>query len=281
MKEEENGLSLCKKVKKSILLYGFTFGTTGSPYLKLFEGNKKLKPNEYRDVTLVWEGKEYPAKLGSTGDRFWKGKFYSNAYRILYSRGKDELKQKLAKTFISSYIRVMSGQNITESNAKEVIKITPLSNNKILLEPFLVEKTNYDELFRKFIEKDVFGWISHNEEDSMFLKSHGWSPKKDLKKHFNENFVIYYLIDSISKPKKLYIGSARNLGSRFRAPRNEIPNWDSFRYDVLKPEFSGLLRRFEFHTILAFSSIFKNTMNYPTLGLEEFIVVNRARGLNP
>ena len=286
MTEEENeeishGLYFDKFVDKSLLKYGFTIGVSGSPYVKLFEGGQSLKPREYRDIKIIWDGKEYPAKIGATGERFWRGKKYPNAYRILYGKEKSELEKKLAKTFISSYIKDYSGIKITKKNAKEMLRVYPVSENKIKFEAILRQKTEYDNLFKKFIEKDVFGWLKYPDEKPVFLASLGWFLKKDLKKHENEKFVIYYLIDDSTKPKKLYVGSAKHLGSRLRGRRPEIPNWNRFRYDLLKPEFSGLLRRVEFYTINSLAGIFKNKMNLPTLGIDEIILMNKARGLNP
>lgn len=281
MKEETPGFYFDKFVDKSVLFYGFTFGVSGSPYVKLFEGKHKLKPGENRDIKIIWGGKEYPAKVGATKLRVWRGKKYPIAYRILYGKGKSELKEKLAKTFTSSFLKVRAGKKLTKTTAREILRITPLSENKIKFEPLLREKTEYDDLFKEFIEKDVFGWLDYPKEERIFLKSSKWLPKKLLKKHENEKFVIYYLIETRSKPKKLYVGSAKHLGSRLKSRRPEIPKWNKFRYDILKPEFSGLLRRIEFHTILSLACIFKNEMDRPTLGIEEFILVNRARGLKP
>lgn len=280
-KEELFGLHFDKFVDKSVLFHGFTFGVSGSPYVKLFEGKHRLKPREYRNIKIILDRKEYPAKIGATKERFWKGKKYPIAYRVLYAKGKSDLKEKLAKTFISSYIKVLSGKKLTKTTAREILRVTPVSENKIKFEPLLREKTEYDNLFKEFIEKDVFGWLDYPEEKRIFLKSSKWLPKKLLKKHEHEKFVIYYLIDTTTKPKKLYIGSAKHLGSRLKSRRPEIPKWNKFRYDTLKPEFSGLLRRIEFHTILSLACIFKNKMDRPALEIGEFILVNKARGIKP
>ena len=280
-KEELFGLHFDKFVDKSVLFHGFTFGVSGSPYVKLFEGKQRIKPGEYRDIKIILDGKEYPAKVGATKVRFWRGKKYPIAYRILYGEGKSELKEKLTKIFISSFLKVRARKKLTKTTAREILRITPLSENKIKFEPLLREETEYDDLFKEFIEKDVFGWLDYPEEKRIFLKSSKWLPKKLLKTHEHEKFVIYYLVDTKNESKKLYVGSAKHLGSRLKSKRPEIPKWNKFRYDTLKPEFSGLLRRIEFHTILSLACIFKNKMNRPTLGIEEFILVNKARGLKP
>lgn len=159
MEEEKElfGLYFDKFVDKSVLFYGFTFGVSGRHYVKLFEGKHRLKPGEYRDIKIILDRKEYPAKMGATKVRFWRGKEYPIAYRILYSKGKSELKEKLAKTFINSYIKVLSGKKLTKRTAGEILRVTPLSGNKIKFEPLSREKTEYDNLFKEFIEKDVFG----------------------------------------------------------------------------------------------------------------------------
>lgn len=275
-------ISFFKRVDKSVLLYGLTFGVSGSPYVKLFEGKKKLKPGEYRDIKILWDDREYPARIGATKERAWKGKKYPIAYRILYGEGKSELKEKLAKTFISSYIKVVyENRKLTKKTANEILEVTPISADKVRFSPFLTEKTEFYGLFKDLIEKDVFGWLKHPKQRSIFLKTSKWFPKRELRQHQNEKFVIYFLMNTRSRPKELYIGKADILGARVKTRRQEIPNWNVFRYSVLKPEFSGFLERIEYYTILAFARIFKNKMKTPTLGLEDFIIVNKAKGLNP
>lgn len=99
--------------------------------MKLFEGKHKLKPKKYRDIVIIWGGKKYPAKIGATGKRRWKGETYPSAYRILYGKGKSKLKEKLQKTFISSYLKTLQNIKLTKKTGKEVLKITPISEKKL------------------------------------------------------------------------------------------------------------------------------------------------------
>ena len=87
--------------------------------------------------------------------------------------------------------------------------------------------------------------------------------------------VIYYLVNT--KKKLLYVGKAENLGKRVKPRRkhqNMEEDWDLFRYDIIRPEFSKILERIEDHTIRSFASILNNTKNYPSLGLSNFKLVN-------
>jgi len=265
-------ISFYKKVDKSLLLYGVTFGVSGSPYVGLFEGGRKLKPKEYRNVTIIWGNKRYPARIGATSKRVHKGKVYPIAYRLLYSSR--DLVKEINKAFISSYIKMESGKKLTKDNSEEVLEITPLSEKEIKFKPFVRAKTDYDKLFQKFIESDVFGWLNLKQKECIFLKSHNkWIPKKELKEHKLAKYVIYYLLDE--KNKKLYIGSAIDLFSRLKTRRPEIPEWNKFRYEALRPDFSKFLHRIEYHTIQAFGSLLKNKVKVSSLSFSKYELVNK------
>ncbi len=266
-------ISLYKKVTKCLLEHGFTFATTGSPYIKVFEGKNRLKSKEYRDIKILIGKKEYNARIGATGKRPFKGKTYPNAYRILYSS--KDITKEIQKMFISSYIKVMSGKKLTPTNSEEVLEVTPLSPGKIRFTPFVQRKTDYDKLFQKFIDSDVFGWLYFKQKEHLFLKSpNEWISKKKLKDHKQAKYAIYYLLDT--KNGKIYVGSAKDLFSRLHSHRPEIPEWDKFRYETLRPDFRKFLHRIEAHTIKSFATIFDNKLKVPSLNLGKYELMNKT-----
>ncbi|MFA5015648.1 MAG: hypothetical protein WC549_08935 [Actinomycetota bacterium] len=53
-----------------------------------------------------------------------------------------------------------------------------------------------------------------------------------------------------------------------------LGDWDRFKYDIIRPEFSSILERIEDHTIRTIASILKNNNDYPSLGISEYKLVN-------
>lgn len=268
-----HNISLYKKVDKTLLNYGFTFAVSGNPYIKLFEGKKKLKPHEYRNVIIKIGKYEYPARMGASGERPFRGKIYPSAYRILYSS--KDISKELSKIFISSYIKVLSGKKLTKANSEEVLEVTPMGDNKIRFSPYVRIKTDYDKLFQKFVESDVFGWLYFKQKEHLFLRSpNEWISKRKLKEHKDAKYCIYYLLDE--KNDQIYIGSAKDLFIRLNSHRPEIPNWSKFRYEKLRPDFAKFLHRIEAHTIKSFATLFKNKLKIPNLGLSKYELMNRV-----
>jgi len=85
--------------------------------------------------------------------------------------------------------------------------------------------------------------------------------------------VIYYLADT--KAKEIYVGKANRLGERVKPGRFEIPGWDKFRYDVVRPQYAHLLGRIEENAIRTFASILRNKSGLSSLQLGGYILANR------
>ena len=109
---------------------------------------------------------------------------------------------------------------------------------------------------QRFVEENVFGWLSSTNRDYLIVKTTKWFKKDEIVNHEDTPYVIYYLLDE--KNKQLYIGSAIRLGDRVKSSRPEIPNWNIFKYDIIHPKYHHLIRRIEYHTIGAFASLMKN-----------------------
>jgi hypothetical protein len=75
----------------------------------------------------------------------------------------------------------------------------------------------------------------------------------------------------------IYIGKAEILGNRVKpgVQHQKMPgDWDYFKYDIIKEDYSNLLERIEDHTIRSFASFFQNDQNYPSLKVSSYKLVN-------
>ena len=55
-----------------------------------------------------------------------------------------------------------------------------------------------------------------------------------------------------------------------------LGDWDKFKYDIIRPEFSHILERIEDHTIRTVASILKNKKNYSSLNIGDYRLVNNT-----
>lgn len=161
---------------------------------------------------------------------------------------------------------------------QEILRIKSNMDKEWEFIPFLVMKTPYDGLFEQLIEWNTFNLdkkqndIDLNEEITLY--SSPWHDIKDLKKYKDVNHVIYYLVDTVKK--EIYIGCCDNLGKRVKPKRKEIPGWNTFKYEVLKPSYHGLKKRIEAHSIRAFASFLENAGGESPLKISEYKLNNNA-----
>ena len=157
---------------------------------------------------------------------------------------------------------------------QEVVIFKPLNDFEVLLEVYIKIETPYDNIFKKLVKENVFGWLSAKGfEKSFITKSTHWMNSSELFKHENANYVVYYLIDETNK--QIYIGSAIRLGDRVKIGRKEIPLWNKFRYEIVHPDYHDFLREIEYHSIMNFAKFFSNSGNLSSLELGEYTLVNK------
>jgi hypothetical protein len=196
----------------------------------------------------------------------------------------NELKLRLRKEFIQSYLAIVSRDHEKKIEGKyyktdllggnqEVLVFRSLNKHEIELETFIKIETPYDNTFKRLVDENVFGWLSKTDRDYLITKSTPWYRKKELNKHSDANHVIYYLIDE--EEKAIYIGSAIRLGDRVKPGREEIPDWNKFKYDIIHPDYHHLIRRIEFHTIRAFASFFNNKGGVNYFPVSKYRLVNK------
>jgi hypothetical protein len=236
----------------------------------LTDGNINL--SETKKLTIVFNRKEYDVTFRYVKRDKNKGGSY---YQLKWNK---DLNEALSKEFIYSYITFME-ENIENNLQKEYMVFKRKTNEKrISLVPVIKINTQFDKLFKKLFDVNFFGWDNPDDNEHIIIHNSPWYEKKELSKYSNEANVIYYLIDE--KNKKLYIGSTIKLGERFKTERDEIPNWNKFRYDKIHPKYSFILRRIEHHTIGAFKYFMENDLGkskHSILELSEYTLVNKSQ----
>jgi len=270
-----------KKIDRSMMDWGFTIP---KDHIKDFLAGKKIALGSSREVFLIWDKKKYPVKLC-----FVNRKKYNPVYQIRWDNNKEFLK-KLRRTFIQSYVNLKSQKELfditkktkkyfrtqLEGGEQEVMIFHPINEREIKCKVFIKIKNKWNTLFQRLADENVFGWIFEKSDRKYLIqRSTNWIKVKDFNKHKNAVNVIYYLVNS--KKKLIYIGKAEILGKRVKPGKqhqNMPGDWDLFRYDIVKPEFSNILERIEDHTIRSFASILKNNKDYPSLNISNFKLVN-------
>ena len=265
-----------KKIDKSFFKHGITIP---KDYVDIFIFDDPVPLGTSREVKIIWKKKEYNAKLSNVNR-----KGASAVYQLRWDLNK-ELLSSLKQEFIQTYFAIESQSfeakekqeyHITHllGGSQEVVIFKPLDSYHILLETFIKIETPYDNIFKRLVEENVFGWLSNANFDNSFItKSTKWLDISELYKHEDVGYVVYYLVDD--KNKQIYIGSAIRLGDRVKPNRPEIPNWNKFRYEIIHPKYHDMLREIEYHSIMNFARFFKNGGNLSSANLSEYVLVNK------
>lgn len=265
-----------KKIDKSFFKYGITIP---KDYADIFVFDNPVPLGTSREVKIIWKNKEYIAKLSNVNR-----KGATAVYQLRWDLNK-ELLSSLKQEFIQTYFAIESQSfdakvkkeyYITHllGGSQEVVIFKPLDTTHILLETFIKIETPYDNIFKRLVEENVFGWLSNEDFSNSFItKSTKWMSIEDLCKHEDINYVVYYLVDDVNK--QIYIGSAIRLGDRVKPNRSEIPNWNRFRYEIIHPKYHEMLREIEYHSIMNFARFFKNGGNLTSLDICEYTLVNK------
>lgn len=267
-----NQIEYYKKIDKSVFYYGITVPVK---YREAFVGNNKIEKGTSRNITIKWGRNSYDAYLINV-DR----KESTSVLQIRWDSNIDLLNE-LKTTFIQSYIAIESQffdaqkkmRTNLEGGNQEVMIIRPINESTIEFEVFIQIPTPYDNLFKRLVKENVFGWLSEIDRDYLITKSTKWMDISELQKHVETPYVVYYLIDE--KNKEIYIGSAIRLGDRVKPGRHEIPGWNKFRYEIVHPSMHHMLRRIEFHSINNFAYYFENNGGIKAYSVSEYKLVNK------
>ena len=268
-------LEYYKKIDKSFFDKGITLP---NKYIESFVQNVSIPKGSSRKIKIIFNKREYEVSF------FFVNRTEANpVYQIRWDQNM-ELKTELKKEFIQTFFAIKSQEYDSKSKDKyhvtnllggnqEVIILRPLDPNTIELETFIKIETPYDNIFKRFVEENVFGWLSSTNRDYLIVKTTKWFKKDEIVNHEDTPYVIYYLLDE--KNKQLYIGSAIRLGDRVKSGKPEIPDWNIFKYDIIHPKYHHLLRRIEFHTIGAFASLMKNNGKIKPFEISSYKLVNK------
>ena len=260
--------------------WGFTIPLD---HVRDFLAGKSLRLRTGREITIIWDKKKYKARLSHV-----KRTKASPVYQIRWDNNR-ALLNKIRRTFIQSYVIIKSQKELFDisktqrehfrtalsGGQQEVAIFTPVNTRIVKCKVFIQIDSGWNKLFSRLADENVFGWLFEKGKKYLITKSTNWLRKKEFKHHAFTTNVIYYL--SHTKKKLLYIGKAEVLGKRVKPGllHQRMPgDWDKFKYDVIKPEYSNLLERIEDHTIRVFASVLKNRKNYPSLEVGDYALVN-------
>jgi hypothetical protein len=246
--------------------------------VRAFSPWQEIPAGKAIEVTIAWNKKLYKAQLRHVQQQ-------GRTYHTLRFDTNPVLLTELKKEFVQTYLAAFSQElkfksdglyhrtNLDGGN-QEILMIKPITVDRIDLETLVKVATPYDELFKRMIDENVFGWLSSPDKADAFIQSStDWIDISKLKEHKDSGYVVYYLLDEAGK--KLYIGSAKTLGERVKPGRAEIPNWNKFRYDIIKPEHHSQLVALEYFSIMSFARILNNAGNKRTLGIADLTLVNK------
>lgn len=281
-----------------LLIYSIIF-SKGSDFVvreyykkidKSFFDGKITIPNKYIDIFID------PEEMQNSRGKKIKIKFKTKKFdgRLCYvhqSKGRlvlqvaypDDLCKLLKQEFIQTYIAIESEKILNKEKKfrtsllggqQEIALINVIDDETIELTPFVKIETQYDNLFKKLVELNVFGWLSTENNSKHFItKNSRWYDISELYKHADTPYVVYYLIDDNNK--EIYIGSAKRLGDRVKAGRREIPGWNKFMYEVVHPDFHSNLKEMEYHSIMNFARFLNNKGGFSNSKISNYTLVNR------
>lgn len=162
-----------KKVDRSMMDWGLTIPKR---FWDAFQSNKPVPLGKSRELKIKWDKKEYSAKLCHVN----RTKF-NPVYQLRWDGNRDLLK-KIRKTFIQSYIILKSQKELfdetkterkhfrtnLDSGKQEVVIIKPINNNLIEFEVFIKIENEWNALFQRLADENVFGWI-FEKKDKQYL----------------------------------------------------------------------------------------------------------------
>lgn len=283
-----------KKVDKSLLNWGFTIP---KEWMDDFQSCYKLNNRSSKRIDIQW-GNKKKTYIGDLRQGKTRGQKY---YQVRYVNNRELLK-KIRKTFIQSYVILKSkkedhdkkemkkllneGQeekkyfrSKMEAGQQEVLIVHFINSNLVKINPYIKIETEWNELFQRLADENVFGWLYEKKSKHLFSSSTNWLNKNKFNEHLSKTGIIYYLAHT--KKKWIYIGMTKgSLRKRIKIGQSHMgmaADWDKFRYDIIKPEFIDFIENIEGHTIRAYASILKNKIACPSLKLSSYTLVNKRQ----
>ncbi len=209
-----------------------------------------------------------------------------NMFRLFFAK---ELGEKLKDIFLMSYMRSIeqdlrkNKQEYQDIDIEEEIPFWEFldiefddENKEFKFKAHYIQKPAYIELFKELVKSHTLKKIDDNlNEKPPFRFTKGdWRNRESLAQQIDSTNVIYNLIDT--QAKKIYIGEAESLIKRLNQDREEIKNWDFYRFDTL-PEGLTKQQRVAIERLLirTFASFFENLNNIPSMKVSDYILANK------
>ena len=262
--------------------YGFTLQKSLYPeYIKHFKLTKKqgIKPLKLKIKNKIYDAKIRLVSIdnSSTSLKRSKTKYPVRDVVQIYWQNEQDTLKALRKLMIYSYA---STRNKATPKIKELLEFVHSEKNTFRIKVLSKQETDFDEMFYFLEDKNLFAFWEDskkkNQKDKLFVSySEKWLKKSDLKKYSSRNNVVYILNNK--KDNQLYIGKANNFGNRVKenSSRVAMPEFDSFLFFELHPEYSFLLNEIENYSIRLFASIFSNMVKVKGLDLDKMKLVNK------
>lgn len=264
-----------KKVDKSLLESG-----------KATLDKKQLEDNEWlggfevgdcKDIKVYFNSNEYKCKIAYKSRN--KEKTELPYFQLTIG---ENLKKELRKTFIHTVLGIRTREAIKSVNGKqnlrfneEALSIELLKKQDeyvLKLSVFIKVNTEYDEYFKALIKSNLIDYPLNSDNKKVIISATKWMDITELDKHKGQRNIIYYLLKSDNK--EIYIGSSYLLENRVTTNKVELPNWDKFRYEVVNPDYTAILRDIEYMIIRNYASILKNKDQIPSLEVGDYSLVN-------
>ena len=153
-----------KKIDKSVFHYGITIP---KKHVDSFIFNKHIPVGKGRKLQLKWvkKKKRFEAILWHI-----QRKEATSVHQIRWDSNY-ELLLELKKEFIQSYLAIESQNYAAKVVGKyyrtdllggnqEVLIFRPIRPNLVEMETFIKIETPYDNIFKRLVEENVFGWLS-------------------------------------------------------------------------------------------------------------------------
>jgi len=179
MKKKSGSINLqpyYKKIDRSSLEWGITIPKN---LVDGFLSGEKIPLGSSREIKLKWDRKYYTGRLSHSATRD------NHYYQIKYTSDNDFLK-KLRKTFIQSYIILKSQKELFDSKEsqeqfrskltggqQEVLIFQPIDSQTIELKVFIKINSEWNALFQRLADNNVFGWLFDKDSKHLISRSTG------------------------------------------------------------------------------------------------------------
>jgi hypothetical protein len=243
---------------------------------KLFKNCNSISCTDSK-VIIRYRNKSYTGNVTKTK---------KNMYRLFFDK---ELSNIFKDVYLMSYMRSIeqdlrrgkaeyAGQDIeNEIPFWEFIDIEFNPEDKIFdLKSHYVQKPVFTELFKQLVNSHTLKSIDDflNEKTGFRIVHQDWKVKKDLEVQIEARNVIYNLIDTNNG--LFYIGEAKSLIQRLNQPRDNIKEWDYYRFDCLPPGLTDKHRvEIEKLIIRIFSSFFEISNGASSISSSNFKLANK------